>query len=240
LAILLLSLLASSVKAKEKVNVYVYHLKPPFIVDNINKQGLYFDFSTYLNQKSQKYSFETIFVPRKRIETMLNQSKLDGILVGVNPIWFKDKNETKYLWTDKIYHDQDEIVSLQSTQVEYKNPKSLSGKFLAGVRGFYYFGIDELVSQGEIKRFDTIGEHEVLQMIDLKRVEVGIVSRSTLNYLLKNNTWQHEFYLSKQPHDNYQRRILVPHYNLDIYQEIAPIIQLMGTDPAWNKMLSKY
>jgi polar amino acid transport system substrate-binding protein len=111
---------------------------------------------------------------------------------------------------------------------------------LAGVRGFYYYGIDELVRQGKIKRVDTIGEKAVLQMIDLKRVDVGVVSRSTLNFLLKKNTWQHEFYLSKKPHDNYQRRVLVPHYNRPIYQEIAPIIQLMGTDPAWNKMLSKY
>jgi len=76
---------------KINVDVFVYHLKPPFIVSNTNKLGLYFDFSAYLNSKTDKYHFETVFVPRKRIEIMLDSDKFEGILLGVNPVWFKDK-----------------------------------------------------------------------------------------------------------------------------------------------------
>ncbi len=228
--------------AKEKihVDVYVYHLKPPFIVSNTNKLVLYFDFSVYLNSKSDKYHFETVFVPRKRIETMLGSDKLDGILLGVNPVWFKDKAETKYLWTSSVYQDQDEFVSLAESPVEYTGAESLVGKILGGIRGFYYFGIDEQVKQGDINRYDTIGEYELLQMIMLKRVDVGIVSRSTLEYLTKAKGWQSKFYLSKQPHDIYERRVMVPHYKRAIYDEILPIVRDLPNDPFWKLMLKQY
>jgi len=237
-------LLIFSIKAiaEEKINVdvYVYHLKPPFIVSNTNRLGLYFDFSAYLNSKSDKYHFETVFVPRKRIETMLDTEKLDGILLGVNPVWFKDKAETKYLWTTSVYHDQDEFVSLAESPVEYTGAESFAGKILGGIRGFYYFGIDEEVSKGEITRYDTIGEYELLQMVMLKRVDVGIVSRSTLAYLTKAKGWQGKFYLSKQPHDKYERRVLVPHYKKAIYDEIRPIISGLPNDPFWKTILKQY
>ncbi len=206
----------------------------------MNKLGLYFDFSDYLSARSEKYHFDTVFVPRKRIETMLDSGKFDGILLGVNPVWFKDKAETKYLWTGNFYQDQDEIVSLPETAFEYTDPMSLSGKVLGGVRGFYYFGIDELVNKGEISRYDTIGEYELLQMLLLKRVDVGIVSRSTLKYLSKAKNWQGNFYLSKNPHDQYQRRVLVLKKDKAIYDEISLVIDNLDNDSAWQEVLSKY
>jgi len=232
--------LAAVAVEKENIDVYVYHLKPPFVVSNTNKLGLYFDFSAYLNSKSNKYHFETVFVPRKRIETMLALNKLNGILLGVNPIWFKDKAETKYLWTTSVYQDQDEIVSLPESPIEYTGVESLAGKVLGGIRGFYYYGIDEQVKQGKVNRFDTIGEYELLQMIVLKRVDVGIVSRSTLEYLTKAKDWQGKFYLSKQPHDKYERRVLVPHYKKAVYDEISTIVKGLPNDPFWKAILKQY
>lgn len=228
--------------AEQKINVdvYVYHLKPPFIVSDIYELGLYFDFSDYLNSKSDKYHFETIFVPRKRIDMMLKNNNFNGVLLGVNPTWFKDKTETKYLWTSNFYQDQDEVVSLLEMPFEYDEANSLIGRILGGVRGFYYFGVDELVSTGEISRVDTIGEYELLQMLMLKRIDVGIISHSTLSYLAKAKGWENKFHISKQPHDKYQRRILVPQHCVDIYEEIVPIVDNLANDPAWEEILQKY
>lgn len=235
-------LFSTQLFSAEKVNVdvYVYHLKPPFIVSDTYELGLYFDFSDYLNTKSDKYHFETVFIPRKRIDTMLKNKNFDGILLGVNPVWFKDKAETKYLWTSTFYQDQDEVVSLFEKPIEYEKPSSLKGRVLGGVRGFYYFGVDDLVTKGEINRVDTIGEYALLQMLMFKRIDVGIISRSTLNYLTKAKGWVNKFHLSKQPHDKYQRRILVPQHNKNVYEEIAPMIENLANDPSWQRILEKY
>ena len=229
-----------SAEEKVDVDVYVYHLQPPFIVNSQTRTGLYYDFATYLNSKSTKFHFDIVFVPRKRVGNMLDDDRLNGILLGVSPVWFQDKMETKFLWTKSVHEDQDEIVSLVDNPIEYTGAESLTGKILGGVRGFYYYGISEKVTEGKIARYDTIGEDEVLQMVLLKRVDFGIISRSTLSYLVEAKNWQDTFYLSKQPHDKYQRRVLVPYPQKAVFDEIAPIVNKIAEDPKWQQTLLKY
>ena len=227
-------------KQKVPVDIFVYHLKPPFIVNQAERSGLYFDFATYLNTKSSNFHFRTIFVPRKRLEIMLESKSFDGILQGVSPVWFKDKAETQYLWTGNFYADQDEVVSLPEKAFEYSGPSSMIGGVLGGVRGFYYFGIDELVNKGEIVRWNTVGEFESLQMLQFKRVDFAIVSRSTLNYLSKENNWQNQFHISKVPHDTYQRRILIPFAKKNVFDDISPFVANLANDPIWQSILAQY
>lgn len=238
----LLTSFSFGIFAKEKihVDVYVYHLKPPFILSHSNKSGLYYDFSTYLNSKSDKYYFETMFVPRKRIESMLDANILDGIILGVNPIWFKDKTETKYLWTKEIFKDQDEVVSLVNKAIEYTGKNSLNGNIMGGVRGFYYVGLDEEVEQGNLVRHNTIGEEQLLQMLLLERVDFAIISNSTLKYLMKTKGGASKLYLSKKPHFKYNRRVLVPHDKKAIYDHLELIIRNIDEDPLWKQVLDKY
>jgi len=239
--IILLSFLSSSSYAnKEQITIYAYHLKPPYIISIEEKMGLYFDFSRYLNSKAGPYQFQTSFMPRKRIEIYLNRGELNGILIGVNPVWFKDKAKTKYSWTSTIFEDQDEVVSHAEAPVEYHGPKSLKGLSLGGVLGFYYFGITEAVHAGEIKPTYLEDESSVLQMLIYKRIDTGIVSRSTLDYLVKENDWQDRFHISSIPHDKYSRHILLPLKYSKLYKYIESIIVNINEDPMWQKVLLKY
>ncbi len=79
-----------------------------------------------------------------------------------------------------------------------------------GVRGFYYYGITELVTAKKAKRIDTVSEPDLFTMLLKQRVDVTIISKLTFNYMVKKNNWQNDFYLSTIPHDTYERRILVP------------------------------
>jgi len=220
--------------------LYAYHLKPPFIVDVEKKQGLYFDFARFLNQKSERHQFETVFVPRNRLELMISKGQLNGALIGVSPIWFKDVPETKYLWTKSIFKDRDEVISLKSAPFEFETANSMKGKRLGGVMGFSYFGINKLVNSGEIFRDDTIGEKQVLMMILTGRVDMGIVSRSTFNYLLARNPWQGKFHISTIPHDSYERRVLFPHKYKDVHQYVASLIDNLEQDPLWMSYINNY
>ena len=228
------------IQAKELVNVYVYHLKPPFVVDLVKQQGLYFDFSKYMNEASPNYEFHTIFVPRKRITSMLEQGKFDGILLGVNPVWFKDKEETKYLWSDTVLIDRDDFVSLKDNPFEYTQPMSLKGKILGGVRGFYYRGINELVEQKEITRVDTVGEDALLHMLLNKRIDTAIISQSAFKYMTQDEELRSQFHLSKIPHDEFARRILFPKNLEALYQELHPKINAMYSDKLWQNKVSSY
>ena len=91
---------------------------PPYVINLQKETGLYFDFVKLLNQMNSRYSFNLIFIPRKRLDYRLAQNKLDGIVIGVNPKWFKDANQTHYSWSASIMQDKDVFVSLSAKPVK--------------------------------------------------------------------------------------------------------------------------
>lgn len=240
--IVLIALQSSFTLAANKtiVNVYAYHLKPPFIINLDKKEGLYYDFVDYLNRNSDKYAFKFNFIPRKRVELLLENNTLDGILIGVNPVWFKDKSETKYLWSSRFLTDRDDVVSHATKPVEYGNNQALIGKVFGGVRGYYYYGISELIKEGKITRQDTIGEPELLSMLLLKRVDAIIISNSTFSYLTLNGFDPKFFHISKKPHDMFERRVLVPLAMKDIYSDIENLVLKSTADTEWQTAIQQY
>lgn len=222
------------------VTVYTYHEKPPLVTNATKKQGMYYDFTRRLNTISTKYHFEIVTIPRKRIERMLASNTLNGILLGVNPVWFSDKEELKYHWTPRIFSDRDEIVSLIQQSIEFIKPQSLEGKVFGGVRGFYYYGISELIAKQRIIEVNTAHEVDLFSMLLNQRIDVAVISRSTFDHMLKKNPWKNKFHLSKKPHDIYDRRILVPLKYSEVYQHIAPIIEDLQFDKAWQNHLKSY
>jgi len=220
--------------------LYTYHHKPPFIVDEKKRIGLYYDLATYFNNKLTGHTFSTEYLPRKRLDYLLKINALNGFVVGVSPIWFNDKKEQKYLWLDTIYQDRDEFVSLKQTPFEFKQSQSLKGKAVAGVAGYYYHGINEMVSKGQTLRIDTINEKNVLSIIEKGRADVGIVSVSVFKYLNKLDKLDNIYHFSEIPHDAFDRRVMTTQSQEKVYKQLLPIINTMMQDREWLKMINKY
>ena len=210
------------------------------MVDNSSRSGLYYDFASYLNLKQDQYNFEVIYVPRKRLDRLIESDELNGLVIGVSPVWFKDKEETKYLWLDSFYDDRDEFVSLKTLPFNYINKQSFNDKTVVGVAGFYYFGINESVDAGHLLRIDTIGELQSLQLIEKKRADFAIVSRSVFNYLKTQNSLQDIYHMSPIPHDQFSRRLLTTKNNKALHEKLAPIMKAIKQDPLWLDILAKY
>lgn len=226
--------------ALKPITLYTYHLMPPYLVDVESKKGLFFDFAELLNSRTSQYQFQVQYLPRKRLERLLEADKLNGVVLGVSPTWFADKSETKYLWTAKIISDQDEIVSLKNSPIDYDGPESLTNTRIGGVLGFYYYGIDELVEKGKIIRIDTTTEFSLLSMILSKRVDSGIISRATLNYLVPRHQWQGKFYISKHPHDRFDRRVMVPKRFHAEFTFLQSVLIHIDSDSEWQSILTSY
>jgi len=222
------------------VKVYGYHLKPPFIIDSRTKRGLYYDFSRYINNRLGKTYLETEYMPRKRLESRLQRADFEALIIGVNPIWFRDAKEEKYLWTAAIMRDRDDVISSARIRFEYTGPESLIGKTIGLSLGYYYYGVDELVALGKIERQDTQSELQNLDKLQRGRIDVAIISRSTFDYYNRYHSNRDEFYLSQKPHDEFDRRILIPK-NLEIvFQTINPLIMQMQDDPKWLAVVESY
>ncbi|MFC3096049.1 ABC transporter substrate-binding protein [Alteromonas sediminis] len=228
--------------AEEKpvVSAYAYHLKPPFIIDPLQESGLCYDYSRLLSELSD-VEFFTLFIPRKRLNRLLSDGGFDGIVLGANPLWFKDADKKKYLWSDPLIKDRDEFISLKSSKFDYVDPKSLLRHSLAGVRGFYYGKVEKAKAYGPIKRFDTIGEKEVLDMVVKGRADIGIISRSTLNYMRSLKPSEYEvLYLSRVPHEEYSRYVMLPNKRQKLHTKIVALMRSPEYQARWKKLVAKY
>ncbi len=220
--------------------LYSYHLKPPYIVDQQAEIGMYYDIVRYLNKYSTSYRYKLTFLPRKRLEFILNNNQLDGGVIGVNPIWFDDKLQQKYLWTPPLFNDRDDVVSLASNPINYKNASSLKGKTVGGVRGFYYWGIDELVAKGEIERVDSINEQALLNMLEAKRLDAIVIGRPTMHFFKNSMELSQPLYIAKTPHDLFMRHILLPKRFTLEHQQLSLLVAQVTSDSHWQAYLAQH
>ncbi|MDE1461214.1 transporter substrate-binding domain-containing protein [Spartinivicinus poritis] len=208
LAAIFLTLFSYTSIAGEEIPIWSYYESPPFGV-NEDKSDITSFLATYLTSHSGgKWSFISKFLPRPRLNKYLEEQQ-KGIAIWANPIWFGDKSETRYDWTNSVVLGRNEIVSLKESPVPYQEPSSLTGKKFGGVRGHRYVGIDDLVSNGKINRKDSASfEKNFLKLLS-KRVDVILIPRGELFHLMKKNNAEDKIYIASQPHQVYKRKMLV-------------------------------
>ncbi|MDO8303937.1 MAG: hypothetical protein Q7T18_11915, partial [Sedimentisphaerales bacterium] len=114
------------------------------MIDEFRAKGLDHDTTRYFNSHTEEFQFSLVYLPRKRLDLLIERDALDGIVIGVNPVWFGDKDEKKYLWTSTFLTDANEVISTKEKAFEYTGLDSLKGMRVGMVLGHYYAGLNEL------------------------------------------------------------------------------------------------
>ncbi|MCX4029551.1 transporter substrate-binding domain-containing protein [Endozoicomonas sp. SM1973] len=231
---------AIDVHANSPVIIWTYYSSPPFSIDNSKRIGLTYDFVDLLNKLAPEHlHFLTHFIPRKRLDVLLKNSN-DGIVIWVNPAWFNDKQQQKYLWTSPLMQDTNEVISLLKRGVLYKGKESLRGLQLGGVLGHVYDGLEESIQQGAIKRFDVASFHQSLIVLIAGRVDFTIVPNNAVRYLAVDMGVSHLICHSPKPHSRYSRHMLVQSGQAAAYQFLENIIKTLPSNKQWQAILDKY
>ncbi|MBZ9613344.1 substrate-binding periplasmic protein [Rheinheimera maricola] len=228
----------AAAQQRQEVLLLTYHLKAPFIVDLGTQQGLYFELAHYLNQRSTKYWYKTEFVPRKRLDAML-QRPFPHVVVGVQPVWFKQLGD-RMRFSKPILRDSDVFISLKKNAVSDVSPVGLKGKTLLGVQGYRYVGIEQALNNGNLMRVDTLQEEHVLDMLRLGRGDFAIISLSTLNYIFLQGEDKTQFYIADEPHESINRSLMFSSADLELQHELHELVVTMPNDPEWLALLAKY
>ncbi|BFM10552.1 hypothetical protein R50072_07050 [Simiduia litorea] len=208
-----------------QVPITAYHNKPPYMIDIEAEQGLYFDFVRLLNEKSHVYHFTLTFIPRNRVRNMVIAENFGGIVLGVSPLWFDDVAQTKYLWSSAVFHDEDIFVSLNKNPFEFLDASSLVGKQICLVLGNYYSGVSDQEKQLALTLLHTSREITIFDLLDKKRCELGIVSRSTYRYFLDHENILNQYHVSKALHDQFERRVLLAKVQQPVLQFIEQVLK---------------
>lgn len=246
---LILLLLVSSVShagAPQEVAFYTYHQKPPYFFryeTEKKKQdhiSLYQSFIDLINKAQSDYHVSLKFVPRVRLENDLNSHDLNGAIIGVHPIWFKDKAKTKYLWSRPFMEDQDVIVVKSGKEFPYSNPADLEGRTLSLSRGQYYWGVTERINENKIKEYPTDSELQNLSMVAYNRADATIISELTAIYFFNHEFSHLWFSVLEKPHDKFTRKVLFPKYLSNVYGALNPTIEKVSNSPEWQAILDSW
>lgn len=229
LTVLVSVLFSITAMAAQTIEVWSTYSSPPFAIskDNSNLTSALFD---ELTKNSQgKWIFELKSVPRKRVNSKLARGE-QGIVVWSNPLWFGDKEEKKYHWTNRVIDGTNEIVSLKTNPVDYSGPESLFGKRFGGVLGHKYVGIDDYVKSNDIKRADTSSFSQNLTKLLNGRLDVILIPRSELYYIINKQQVGDKLYISPEPHLVYSRKFLVTKDLVDVRDYINEQLAILQNE----------
>jgi len=242
-AVLLSCLLAfgpASAKAAKTIAMYTYHTHPPFITGK--NQGLTYDLADYLTSKSsERFVFVVMPMSRPHLNKAIEQPEA-AIVPWVNPAWFKDKAETRYLWSRyALMEDANGIVSRQDARIVYEGPASLSGHAFGGIRGHVYTGIDPFIAQSNTtRRVDSDNHVENFTKLRDGRIDVTLIPESAARYLIKEHGLEDTLYISPEPHSRYQRRLLVPGGRTDLIVFVDGLFFESSEDNQWQELIARY
>jgi polar amino acid transport system substrate-binding protein len=244
LAIVLLFLLSVSaspfIAAETVIYVWTYYDAPPFNIEK-SETNLTRVFCDELTANSQgKWRFIPSYIPRPRLLPFLEDKNKKAIVAWVNPIWFDDKNLSKYLWTKEIFINRNEVISNSANPIEYDGPESLVGKKLGGVLGHSYADIDNYVEKGLIQREDTHSFANNVHKLLMKHasVDAAIVPDTQLNLLLADEAVRRQIHISKNPHQVFTRRLMLTPGLSDVRDYIDS--QLPIQKPEWEELIESY
>jgi polar amino acid transport system substrate-binding protein len=225
--------------------LYTYHDKPPYYLHaegnvEISAGGLYAELANILNSRQQELQLQIAYLPRRRLDRDIESGTLNGGVIGVNPLWFKDVQQTRYLWTSPLMRDQDVIVVRKGAEFAYKHPRDLAGKTMALARGYYFWGVSEMVAEGKVFAHETEGDANSLRMLLSHRVNATITSILTFRYLSSDGAIREALTTLPTPHDQFERMILLPRK----YEAQQRLLNRLLRDPevskAWAVALRKY
>lgn len=236
----LLAFGATTSVAAETIGVLTYHTHPPFITGQ--KQGLTYDLADFLTrQSSGRFVFEVTPMSRPRLNKAIEQSEA-AIVPWVNPAWFKDKAETRYLWSRRpLMEDANGIVSRQDARIDYDGPASLSGLTFGGIRGHVYTGIDPFIAQSNsTRRVDADNHLANFGKLKDGRIDVTLTPESAARYLIKEHGLEDILYISPKPHSSYQRRVMVPGGRTDLTAFVDELLSESSEDSEWHIIVERY
>ena len=231
--------LATQAQSEEAIPFQTYHSAPPFVVEEKSRLGLTYDLADILSEKSEgRFRFVVSKWPRKRLNRNLENMEV-LVVPWVNPSWFGDAKQTRYLWSDGYMQDSNIVLSPIDNPVEYHGPESLIGKSISVLLGARLAGIDDLIEQGKIRRETTSNFDSILRMVLYGRVDATILPSPIAKYFIAKTKSQGRFYISDQPHRKYWRHFLVKGRS-DIREFLQELVPFLLHDPQWKAAKAKY
>lgn len=221
-------------QAAETVQLATYYDYAPWYVPGQPAAGLNARLAARLSAMSGgRYRFESVYIPRRRLDVLLEQGKLTLVVAWVHPRFFDDPQRTRYFWTGPLMEDESLVVSPRAAPLEYDGPDSLRGKRFGAPGGHRFPDLEPLIAAGAITRIDVPQIKNALQMIGAhRRLDFTVVDRSTLDALKHEHVIDPALlHVASRPRTaSYERGMLVPLGRPELYRFLQEAVAVLRSD----------
>lgn len=225
--------------AVEEILLFSYQQKPPYVLDGDVDRGLYADLARHLNNRLPAYHFVMREIPRKRLDRLLSQGELNGLIIGADPAWF---SQSPGLTSSAAFiEDANVLVSRASGDASRVTLDNLDGKRLGLVAGHYYPELSDTLSRGQVEVQEGVNESVNLQRLQKGRIDATVIGARTLEFFQQQDpALKTQLYVQDATLYHYQRHLLVPERYVQLLPELNQVIEGLPQDPAWQKKLENY
>ena len=230
--------------AADEINVpvWTYYTSAPFITGK--NSGLSYDFIKILNKYTKgKYVFSLEILPRTRINRNL-KNNIKGIVLFVNWSWMQDPDKSKYIWSESILSDQNEILSRKDgknpTKIIFTNVSALKGNIFGGVRGHRYKNLEASFENGDVIRKDVRSVGQNLELLLRERIDFTTSNASVVRYAIKHKNLEDKIFLSPRPLFSYTRHLLITKNLKEIESDINLFVNSLNSNTEWGEIMDFY
>jgi polar amino acid transport system substrate-binding protein len=240
----------------QAVEVYLYHIQPPFITDpnSTTLEGLAVDFTLLLNKQSSNGEPKYLLTPRPRarlnrelapwIYGNCSDTKVcnsDWMVLFVTPFWgWGDQALQRFEWVS-LFEDADLVISAKNHPIEYDGLASFTDKIFGTVLGHKYpEPLEQMFKRGDSTRQDVARVSVAVERILLGRVDVAIIQKSHFDYLLTYSSKADEIkkgiHVATQPFKTFTLQVMLPPNRPDLMRDVEAVSQ---SEP-WCHLLHQY
>ncbi|HEY1092937.1 MAG TPA: hypothetical protein VGE47_17695 [Burkholderiaceae bacterium] len=229
-------------QAVVKLPLLSYYDYEPFMRPDL-KGGLTHELAAWLNKRlAGRYRFVPSYLPKGRVDMLLQNPAWAGALVWVDPGFVDDAAQRRYHWSVSLLEETDQVASRSNSRFEYAGPGSLEGLTLGTVVNQHYPDVETLLQQGRVHREDAPSQEANLNKLLLGRVDVAFVSASTLAGLRGSiPQLDSRIHLSAQVRRRFSRRLMLSQAVPAAQRhELMTLLERLDCDAEWQVVLKRY
>ncbi len=225
--------------ASTRLTIYAYHNSPPFVINAETETGLNYDLVRALAQQlGSQYQVDYQPITRPELNERLAQDKA-AIVLWANPAWFQAKNQP-YHWSSPLFIDREIFVSPMDFVGKVEKLTDIVGSTLGALEGYKYPGVDELIAQHRITRFDAKTDKENLSRLIDRTVDHIVITRSSFLYYGRQQQFLGKMKIVGQPYPSYKRQILLTHHYTAVLPELERALTVLHHQADWKARLDLY
>ena len=225
-----------------KVPLVTYYNYAPFGLDD-GSSDLTHDLANLLTQNSGgRYRFVPTFLPKGRLDNMLQYQNWQGVVAWLNPRFVNDEAMSRHIWTVPLIQESDLVVSNIDAPVHFTGIQSLQGKVLGTILNQRYADVEEMLANKQLRRSDASSQESNVRKLLLKRVDVVFVSRSTLSGLHQRiPEFESKLYIATLPRNSFTRHVMLTReLPPELIDYVRNTVAKLGSTPSWRDIMKRY